>query len=417
MDRVIRINVPKLLTIIVLSFAFTAKIGRTNFPWYFSFAVCVPLYVAIGYEYMNQPVDEMIKCSKLVLWMAIIPYICAISYSMLLRLHGKSMIDSGMRSISVTVQELATIFLAVLLIYRFQMEIMDILIDASILSYIYSLAIGIRSVGIEGLERYLQTVFRYETRLNSWFEIHDIGLSIGFFILYELLLTERKKISRLFVLILIFVFCYKRIAIIACFVAIFVWLITKNNNQMVKTAKINAIMMALFAFCLVYVMIISTGDLYKIAYKIGFDISNRKYLFSFVSRFYAWSLSFPGHGLGFTEKYLSSIRYTSLGLRIANMQHVHSDILKTYIDLGFWGSSIWFFWYVIIYPRILYNQKGGKTAHYVYCIATIYSYVVYATDNTSTYFMFQLILYSFVLSGCYKGMVLCDGDKVPANST
>jgi hypothetical protein len=153
-------------------------------------------------------------------------------------------------------------------------------------------------------------------------------------------------------------------------------------------------MIAVGVASMTYVMLISSGLLVPFAKRFGIDFSGRMGFYRYMRKFYDWSISFMGNGMGFTEKYMQST-----SRKIGGYSAVHNDILKNYIDLGFVGSLLWVFWFIVVIPRMLL-QKFGEKARYVYCIGTIYAYIVYTTDNASEYYIFQFTLFSLIIYGC-----------------
>ena len=179
-------------------------------------------------------------------------------------------------------------------------------------------------------------------------------------------------------------------------------LCVRKSSDEVKIATINIVLISVSVICMVYIWLIASGHLYSLSEQIGIDFSGRKNLFDAVKDLYRWSVAFQGNGFGFTGKYLSSIAGTSYAHKLASETYkmVHSDILKTYVDLGFTGSMLWFIWQTWKFPKVI-AHKFGQDAKVTYCLVTVYTYIIYMTDNTSTYFIFQVVLYSVVMYGCY----------------
>ena len=197
--------------------------------------------------------------------------------------------------------------------------------------------------------------------------------------------------------------CHKRIGFgaFAVMLILMVWIRKKSNR--VKNVVIHIVSISVSVICMVYVWLIASGCLYTLAGWIGIDLSGRKNLFDSVKDLYQWSVAFQGKGLGFTGKYLTSIVNTSYAYKLGSGRYnlVHNDILKTYIDLGFIGSMLWFVWQNWKFPRMI-AHRFGQDAAVIYCLMTVYTYITYMVDNTSTYFIFQLVLYSVVMYGCYQ---------------
>ena len=80
---------------------------------------------------------------------------------------------------------------------------------------------------------------------------------------------------------------------------------------------------------------------------------------------------------------------------------LHSDILKQYIELGFWGFVYWIYYELVYIPNKLF-KLFGKRSSFAYTILIIYAFITYWTDNTEGYFLFQSALFIIPLAA-YEG--------------
>ena len=335
---------------------------------------------------------------------ALVPYLIGLAYTFLLMvIHNSGRVNPAVRAISEVGQTAYRLFLVALIFSKFQEKTIDIMSEALVLSYLYTLIMAFPQIGFSGLMQYLSTVALYATEMNAWFERHDIGLSIGMLSMCQLFMRKKKRPVLIIIMFIVMYLCHKRIAFCAFMAMIILMAWMRKKSDTVKKVAVNTVLISVSAICMIYVWLIASGLLYTLSEQIGIDFSGRKNLFDSVKDLYQWSVAFQGNGLGFTGKYLSSIAGTSyankLGSEVYTM--VHSDILKTYIDLGFIGSMLWFVWQNWKFPRII-AHKFGQDAGVTYCLLTVYTYIIYMTDNTSTYFIFQLVLYSVVMYGCYQ---------------
>ena len=76
---------------------------------------------------------------------------------------------------------------------------------------------------------------------------------------------------------------------------------------------------------------------------------------------------------------------------------IHSDILVMFIEIGFIGMLIWIY-YCFKYKTVKLNRRNGTAVGEYYLLATIYMFILYLTDNTSTYFITQMIYYLIPLA-------------------
>lgn len=395
MSKRIILHKNKVYVSIVLSITFVLRIYGELFPWYLPYAVGLVLLFPIINGYFNSSIGKNGRLGSTIFLLGIMPYVIGIAYTIILQYMNLLTIDTKLRAISISVQMLYFIFLSIVIICCFNGEGIDLIGNAMIITYIVVIIIAIFNVGWSGLAKYVSHVFFTETALNHWFEKHDIGLSVGLIIIYEIFIKESNDRSsiRIILFLLVSLLCFKKIAIFSCVATGIIWIITNKRKSRFKI-PINIIMIAVGVASMTYVMLISSGLLVPFAKRFGIDFSGRMGFYRYMRKFYDWSISFMGNGMGFTEKYMQST-----SRKIGGYSAVHNDILKNYIDLGFVGSLLWVFWFIVVIPRMLL-QKFGEKARYVYCIGTIYAYIVYTTDNASEYYIFQFTLFSLIIYGC-----------------
>ena len=76
---------------------------------------------------------------------------------------------------------------------------------------------------------------------------------------------------------------------------------------------------------------------------------------------------------------------------MAAVRGVHNDILKIYINFGFFGSLIWYVLNLVYFP-VKFMEKYGKKVATIYMALILYLFVTYLTDNTESYFVCQVAL-------------------------
>lgn len=401
---ILQINISEAIAVLLLSVAFETKINTTPFPWYFGYLISSLLLPFLLAEYCSDKYREVKRMTFCVALYALVPYLIGLIYTFWLTLiRDIGGVNPTVRAMSEVGQTLYRLVFATLIFTKFREKTIDVMSEAMVLSYLYTLIMAFLNIGISGLTQYLSTVALYETEMNAWFERHDIGVSIEMLLICQLFLREKKRPILIMMMIIVMYLCHKRIGLgaFAVMLILMVWVRKKSNR--VKNVVIHIISISVSAICMVYVWLIASGLLYTLAGWIGIDLSGRKNLFDSVKDLYQWSVAFQGKGLGFTGKYLTSIVNTSYAYKLGSGRYnlVHNDILKTYIDLGFIGSMLWFVWQNWKVPRMI-AHRFGQDAAVIYCLMTVYTYITYMVDNTSTYFIFQLVLYSVVMYGCYQ---------------
>ena len=398
----IKIHLSRIIPTIILSIAFITKWKTYNVIWYFPYLLTIPLLAYYSIYYFSNWNKEAHENIQIIIRISLIPYFICIIYSIFLLVGSDTIINPLFRAISLTGQYAFVILLMGFIYIRFDIDLADILINAMILTYIYILIAALFGLGAKGFLKYITSFWypeKYIFTLSRWFEIHDMGLSVGMLVIYNLFLRQEKKKVQTALLIIAMVLCYKRIAILAFFVASALALIAKNSEGLIKNKIIDIVLVSMPIVCLLYITIVSTGILYTIGDLYGIDFSGRSFIYIYMKRFYEFSPTFFGKGMGFTEKYLTSINGTAEGAYVNNYGYIHNDVLKMFIDYGFWGCIFWLLWY-FIYISSTMKRCFGEYARYVYCIMMVYAFIVYMTDNATRYFVFQAVLFAMLLVSC-----------------
>ena len=224
-----------------------------------------------------------------------------------------------------------------------------------------------------------------------------MGLSVGMLIIYNMFVRHDRRKAQTIFLFIIMIMCFKRITILAFALVAILAYAARQQNGMIKSRIINMSLIIMPFVCYIYIFLVSSGLLYSIADKYGVDFSGRQFLFVFMNRFYSFSPRFLGRGMGFTEKYLTSIIGTATGVRVSNYGYMHNDIVKMFIDYGFWGCMFWLIWLFWILPYLVGHVRG-EFSKYVYCLILTYAFIIYMTDNATRYFVFQTVFFTVLLS-------------------
>ena len=238
------------------------------------------------------------------------------------------------------------------------------------------------------------------TAASYMMEVHDLTFAMGLFFLYYMFVEnkkERSHIKKILLSFILIVLGLKRIEILALAVAIVsYWVVLRKG----KTMKGRSIFFFLvFSMLTVgYVYIIGSGTLEILATRFGIDFMGRLSYYSYARKFYKFSPLFLGNGYTYFSRYWGSL-YSS-GFRIGGYgvaASIHSDILVMFIEIGFIGMLIWIY-YCFKYKTVKLNRRNGTAVGEYYLLATIYMFILYLTDNTSTYFITQMIYYLIPLA-------------------
>lgn len=255
---------------------------------------------------------------------------------------------------------------------------------------------GVREIGLY----LISAITGANTAASYMMEVHDLTFAMGLFFLYYMFVENRKERSHIKKILLSFILIVlglKRIEILALAVAIVsYWVVLRKG----KTMKGRSIFFFLvFSILTVgYVYIIWSGALEILATRFEIDFMGRLGYYSYARKFYKFSPFFLGNGYTYFSRYWGNL-YSS-GLRIDGYgvaASIHSDILVMFIEIGFIGMLIWIY-YCFKYKTVKLNSRNGTAVGEYYLLATIYMFILYLTDNTSTYFITQMIYYLIPLA-------------------
>lgn len=238
------------------------------------------------------------------------------------------------------------------------------------------------------------------------FELHDIAFGIGYIIIYLLCIKEKWQIKGLkyeIISILIFVLAFKRIGILGLLIALIYWKIVNKLDSKLQS-KINlvcGIFLVLFSY--LYVFLILSEKIWDILAVYDINYMGRSYYYAVLEQYCNFSMKFVGLGRNAVATiFAKDYSYFSVG-------NVHSDILRMYAECGFWLFGVWLYNYLIRLPRLFKNKVSSKAQTFV-LVCTIYTFIVYLTDNTELY-LINNYFYMLVIIHYYKQCKNRMGDK------
>lgn len=212
-------------------------------------------------------------------------------------------------------------------------------------------------------------------------EIHELAFCLGAYLIYMLYKPQKNIIYFLLLFLTLFCFlsAFKRIAIIAIFVAlVFGYLLKFIAHYNAKTASRLVIFLTFVVILLLigYIALIKM-DAFELLEKAGINTSGRVEIYNAVDNFYEFNPGFLGNGIGFLTYQLN----TFMNVGVAS---VHNDFLQHFIDLGFWGYIIWLVSMTLV--RVCYFGKNGNVENAIITLMlTLYLIIVSTTDNTMNY--------------------------------
>lgn len=240
-------------------------------------------------------------------------------------------------------------------------------------------------------------------------EVHELAFCLGTYILY-MLLYVRKDIFSLVVFSLAafcFVSAFKRIAVVAIAVSLaFGWAMKflKAHGREKLAVRIIAVTMVLTVVVLLgYVGMVKSGVFQKME-DAGIDTSGRANIYRAVDRFYEFSPTFIGNGMGFLTFRLNS------GLDIG-VGAIHNDFLDYFINIGFWGFIFWLLAFTVL--RTAYFGRDGFTdGAIVTASLVLYIMIVSATDNTMNYQLFNTAVAVVTIGHGFDARVASERERI-----
>lgn len=147
--------------------------------------------------------------------------------------------------------------------------------------------------------------------------------------------------------------------------------------------------MTIWSLCITgifyYVYLIRSGILKHLCYNMGIIGNGRMTMYDRFRELYDFSPLFFGKGLGNISNILNCWSITTY-------DHLHNDLLKFYIELGFIGLLVFLASYGVTF--YLVEKKFGKDGMCGLLAMAIYSMILFMTDNVSVYILYLVPLYS-----------------------
>lgn len=138
-----------------------------------------------------------------------------------------------------------------------------------------------------------------------------------------------------------------------------------------------------------YLFLIYSGILESVCWGLNINTNGRVQMYTRMANQYDFLSGFLGNGIGIMENLLDH-------LQIDTYANLHNDLLKFYIELGFIGFLIYLISYYLIFH--LAEKYFGKKEMCFLLGISIYSMLLFATDNVSIYLMYLIPFYSTIFA-------------------
>lgn len=325
----------------------------------------------------------------------LIPYIVIFFVSPLLMLaapvQGIGFSSSIFRMVSLALQATSTILFAYASYRLFGTGAVGNAFTGLVINNLIGIAWAVYKFGLSQFLQFVRNPFAdvwntyvYGGRISNALELHEVTFALGLFIIFFAFYKDSPKYSvnknhyMHLLIALVFVYLgFKRIQLLAL-VAMFVVTILINRRKQKRTFQIanNLVCIGTVIFMFAYLFIISTDYISELGIRYNINFMSRLGWFNALSQYYKVSPIYLGRGWGTVSKIVDKLG-----------QGTHNDILRNYIEFGFWGFLAWMIYYLKLIPNKTMRIDQPSAKLYLYLI--IYAMVTYMTDNTFNYMIFQ----------------------------
>ena len=125
------------------------------------------------------------------------------------------------------------------------------------------------------------------------------------------------------------------------------------------------------------------------------ELNGREKIYDYISNFYEVKPSYRGKGYEFCVQLLKSMKGTKD--QVVSITAVHNDILKMYVEMGFWGFFFWILAYYVFQTHWYITLCGEKVA-ICFMAINVYMLITYMTDNTMFYYWSSMVIRMIPLS-------------------
>lgn len=286
--------------------------------------------------------------------------------------------------------------------YLFGRKVIDYCFWAMVTSYILGsiIPLGLVYGPTYVIQYFFGSLLGNEMAGSYYMEVHDLTFAMGMlFLFYSFFEDKKRKNHKTKIIITFFmiVFGFKKIEILALIIAIAMYIVLMRRGKNIQYRAF-LFFVVFSAGSIIYLYLIKTGMLEILTLELGMDPKNRLGYYRYAAEYFEinpgfWGLGYTYFSRLWSELYLSHFRIDNYGIAAS----VHSDVIVNYIELGFF-VFVWWVYYLFVSRTKILKHKFGNTVAECSLLITIYGFILYLTDNTSTYFITQMINLAVPLS-------------------
>lgn len=358
------------ILVISLSIAFSSEIGKIEIANNITYSILAIWIIwalirfAINNFYIkNRFIGETLKTFiKYNFYPKIIIYV----YTLILIIFGLT----EKRFFSTNIQTFINAISAISILYLYKNKAFIYSIAALFLSYIYA---------------FFGSVLIYGIRFYEHLEFHDMAFAAGYIIIYVLLIKKKiykKDLKFILISVIITILAFKRIEIAALILVFAYFIFLKMLPIKWKKRLIEITGISFILICYLFIYIVTDGGIWEFMSSFGIEVSGRNYYYQAAVELSKFNITFFGLGRN-SMATLFTTNYSYM-----NVGNVHSDILRMYIECGFALFGFWLWLYLYKMPKVIYEKFGYEAMQCIF-LCTLYTFIVYFTDNTELYLVNQ----------------------------
>lgn len=317
-----------------------------------------------------------LNLNKLFLAFSIMPFLIEL-YSLVLVLFGVE----KMADFSLNLSTFFGIILAYTALVLFKKQALRIGFLIIFLSWFLVLGKGFLTQGFSVFSNAIAAGWLGKSGVNI-LESSELVLAAAYYWCIYLFMgkKEKKKTVILTILILFMILLgFKRITVLAVGASTILYILFKYLNKENKQKTLKALSIAGIVVCLLYLVFVFNSAFFnKFLLKFGIDSMARNIFYEYICSNAKFSLFFTGLGRG---SVMALMRQQYDGYI-----YVHSDILKMYVEIGFLFFIIYLAYYFIGLTKYI-EKTHGLNCSIAYFICITFTFVLYLTDNTESYYI------------------------------
>lgn len=363
--------------ILIISLAVAFSLGNL---WQVIASITIIAYILLSKKHYGNLTKKDIK--RLLKWF-LVPCIIVHLYTLLFAAIG----IFEFQVLSTNLITYLPVIVAILIVYQHGISgCIDVLIAillAFFITFIQKLTTYGFSAVVSAMTSFLSIV---DNSGGSIFELDDIVQAAGYFIIIFLnssFLNKRNSFLIALTYFFIFVMGGKRICVVAVAITTFTFLVLKKMKPAIQKKTCIIIGYGIVALGIILIFELSTPEFLELLMgKYGLNLMSRNYFWNGIMKITSFSPDFIGYGRGYVKLWMPN--------HFPPFQNVHCDYIKMFVEIGLIPYIIWLLYYAVILPQKVWKKYGNKVGLILF-LTTIFTFILYLTDNTESYYICGLV--------------------------